>query len=190
MCALEVESAPGRKERHPADEVLPLVYDELRRLARRQRRGMRDAPTLNTTALVHEAYLKLGKSPKLAGLEREHFFAVAARAMRQILVDQSRRQRSRRQSGQMTATTGVRESIAASGQLPFDLLAIDRALVKLTALDPRIGQTVELRVFAGLEVAEIAELQGVTPRTVARDWRRASAFLISELNLDASAEAQ
>ena len=188
MRALAVETAPEGAARHPADDVLPLVYDELRRLARRQRRGMRDTPTLDTTALVHEAYLKLGKSPQIAGLERNHFFAVAARAMRQILVDQSRRHRSRRQSGQVTATTGWRALTASLDAAPFDMIALDRALAELGKLDPRVGEAVELRVFAGLDIAEIAELQGVTTRTVARDWRRACAFLIDTLDLTAPVE--
>jgi RNA polymerase sigma factor (TIGR02999 family) len=183
---LAVDSAPQRAVRPPTDDVLALVYEELRRLARRQRRGMHEVPTLNTTALVHEAYLKLGKSPHIAGLERSHFFAVAARAMRQILVDQSRRHRSRRVSGQITATTGWRALAPSMEQSQLDMVALDRALAELSALDPRIGETVELRVFAGLDVAEIAELQGVTTRTVARDWRRACAFLINELELAAA----
>ena len=190
MRALAVESAPRRVGLHPADDVLPLVYEELRRLARRQRRGMREMPTLSTTALVHEAYLKLGKSPQIAGLERGHFFAVAGRAMRQILVDQSRRQRSRRLAGQVTATTGWRALVPSSDDAPIDMVALDRALAALGALDARAAETVELRVFAGLEVAEIAELNGVTPRTVARDWRRACAFLIRELELAAPAEVE
>jgi RNA polymerase sigma factor (TIGR02999 family) len=140
-------------------------------------------PTLDTTALVHEAYLKLLKSPSIAGLERAHFFAVAARAMRQILVDQARRRNFRRQSGQVTLTTGLGELIPSNSEQPIDIVALDRALAQLVQLDPRGGRTVELRVFAGLDVAAIADLQGVTPRTVARDWRRACAFLIRELGL-------
>jgi len=186
---MAVESAPESSGRNPTDDVLPLVYDELRRLAHRQRRSLREMPTLNTTALVHEAYLKLGKSPQVAGLERGHFFGVAARAMRQILVDQSRRHRSRRESGQITATTAWRVLVPSPHAPAFDMVALDRALATLCTRDPRAGDTVELRVFAGLDVAEIAELQGVTPRTVARDWRRACAFLIGELELEASAQA-
>jgi len=186
---MALESAPESSGRNPTDDVLPLVYDELRRLAHRQRRSLREMPTLNTTALVHEAYLKLGKSPQVAGLERGHFFGVAARAMRQILVDQSRRHRSRRESGQITATTAWRVLVPSPHAPAFDMVALDRALAALCARDPRAGDTVELRVFAGLDVAEIAELQGVTPRTVARDWRRACAFLIGELELEASAQA-
>jgi RNA polymerase sigma factor (TIGR02999 family) len=164
-------------------DLFPLVYDELRRIARRQRRAAQDAPTLDTTALVHEAYLKLIRSPRIAGLERSHFLAVAARAMRQILVDQARRRNFRRKSGQITLTTGLGELIPSRDDLPIDMVALDRALARLAELDPRCGQAVELRAFAGLDVAEIAEVQGVTVRTVARDWRRACAFLIQELSL-------
>jgi RNA polymerase sigma factor (TIGR02999 family) len=168
-----------------ADEVFPFVYDELRRMARRQRRAMNNAPTLDTTALVHEAYLKLLKTPHVAGLERSHFFAIAARAMRQILVDQARRRNFRRGSGQITLTTGLGRTVPSHDQQPVDLVALDRALGQLSAIDPRGGQTVEWRVFGGLGVAEIAELQGVTPRTVTRDWRRACAYLLHELNIAA-----
>lgn len=168
-----------------ADEVFPLVYDELRRIARRQRRTMHEAPTLDTTALVHEAYLKLLKSPQVAGLERGHFFAIAARAMRQILVDQARRKNFRRSSGQITLTTGLGHAVPSHDDQPVDLVALDRALGQLSQIDPRGGQTVEWRVFGGLGVAEIAQLQGVTPRTVARDWRRACAYLLHELNIAA-----
>lgn len=168
-----------------ADEVFAVVYDELRRIARRQRRAMHDAPTLDTTALVHEAYLKLLKSPRIAGLERGHFFAIAARAMRQILVDQARRRNFRRGSGQVTLTTGLSHAVPSHAEQPVDLVALDRALGQLGEIDPRGAQAVEWRVFGGLGVAEIAELQGVTPRTVARDWRRACAYLLHELNIAA-----
>lgn len=170
-----------------ADEVFAVVYDELRRIARRQRRAMHDAPTLDTTALVHEAYLKLLKSPRVAGLERGHFFAIASRAMRQILVDQARRRNFRRGSGQVTLTTGSNHAVLSDAEQPVDLVALDRALAQLSEIDPRGGQTVEWRVFGGLGVAEIAELQGITPRTVTRDWRRACAYLLHELNIAAPA---
>jgi RNA polymerase sigma factor (TIGR02999 family) len=164
----------------PAD-VFTFVYDELRRLARRQRRAQGDEPTLDTTALVHEAYLKLGQSAHLNGLARPHFFALAARAMRQILVDQARRRGVRRRSGQIALTTGASEFIAGDREDLVDVVALDSALERLAQIDPRGGQVVEWRVFGGMDMVEIAQLQGLTERTVARDWRRACAFLVQQL---------
>jgi RNA polymerase sigma factor (TIGR02999 family) len=170
----------------PAD-MFAFVYDELRRLARRQRRAQNEEPTLDTTALVHEAYLKLHQSAQLKGLERSLFFALAARAMRQILVDQARRRGVRRRAGQVALTTGSDEFADVESDL-VDVVALDGALDQLTALDPRGGQVVEWRVFGGMEMAEIARLQGLTERTIARDWRRACAFLVQQLEL-ASAQS-
>lgn len=164
-------------------EVFAYVYDELRRLASRQRRAAGEEPTLDTTALVHEAYLKLHQSAHLAGLERSHFFALAARAMRQILVDQARRRSVRRRSGQIALTTGVGELIAHDHENLVDVVALDAALNRLVELDPRGAKVVEWRVFAGLDMIEIAQLLQLTERTVARDWRRACAFLVQQLGL-------
>jgi RNA polymerase sigma factor (TIGR02999 family) len=180
-----VQSPSKTAAANSTDAVFSLVYDELRRIAKRQRRIAGDAVTLNTTALVHDSYLKLIKTPHLSGLERAHFFAIAARAMRQILVDQARRRNFRRLSGQITLTTGLNELVPSAGENSLDMLALDNALKRLGKLDERSSQTVELRVFAGLEVNDIAKLQGVTTRTVSRDWLRASAFLIKELELSA-----
>ncbi len=166
----------------PAD-MFVFVYDELRRLARRQRRAQNEEPTLDTTALVHEAYLKLHQSAHLKGLERPHFFALAARAMRQILVDQARRRGVRRRSGQIALTTGADAAAADGDGELVDVVALDRALDRLSELDPRGGQVVEWRVFGGLDMLEIAQLQGLTQRTIARDWRRACAFLVQQLGL-------
>jgi RNA polymerase sigma factor (TIGR02999 family) len=170
-------------------EVFAFVYDELRRLASRQRRAVGEEPTLDTTALVHEAYLKLHQSVHLAGLERSHFFALAARAMRQILVDQARRRSVRRRSGQIALTTGVGEMIAHDRENLIDVIALDAALSRLIELDPRGAQVVEWRVFAGLDMLEIAQLLQLTERTVARDWRRACAFLVQQLGSLAPAKS-
>jgi len=161
--------------------LFAFVYDELRRLARRQRRAHADEPTMDTTSLVHETYLKLHESPLLSGIERPQFFALAARAMRQILVDQARRRSVRRRSGQIALTTGAAEFAADDRSDPVDVVALDGALTQLAEMDARCGQVVEWRVFGGLEMADIAQLQGVTERTVARDWRRACAFLTHKL---------
>lgn len=162
--------------------VFAYVYDELRRLARRQRRAHGEEPTLDTTSLVHETYLKLHDSPHLAGIERPQFFALAAHAMRQILVDQARRRSVRRRSGQVALTTGAAEFVDDDRLNLVDVIALDSALTQLAEIDSRCGQLVEWRVFGGLEMGDIAELQGVTERTVARDWRRACAFLTQKLD--------
>lgn len=162
--------------------LFAFVYDELRRLARRQRRAHGDEPTLDTTSLVHETYLKLQRSPHLSGIERPQFFALAACAMRQILVDQARHRGVRRRSGLVALTTGASQYAAEDRADPVDVLALDSALSQLAEMDSRCGQVVEWRVFGGLEMAEIAQLQGVTERTVARDWRRACAFLTQKLD--------
>jgi RNA polymerase sigma factor (TIGR02999 family) len=162
--------------------LFAFVYEELRRLARRQRRAHGDEPTLDTTSLVHETYLKLHQSPHLSGIERPQFFALAARAMRQILVDQARRRGVRRRSGQVALTTGAAEFAADDRADLVDVVALDGALTQLAEIDSRCGQLVEWRVFGGLDMADIAQLQGVTERTVARDWRRACAFLTQKLD--------
>jgi len=162
--------------------VFAFVYDELRRLARRQRRAHGEEPTLDTTALVHETYLKLHDSPHLAGIARPQFFALAASAMRQILVDQARRRSVRRRSGQVALTTGAAEFVEDERMDLVDVVALDSALTQLAEIDFRCGQLVEWRVFGGLDMADIAQLQGITERTVARDWRRACAFLTQKLD--------
>jgi RNA polymerase sigma factor (TIGR02999 family) len=163
-------------------QLFAFVYEELRRLARRQRRAHGDEPTLDTTSLVHETYLKLHQSPNLTGIERPQFFALAARAMRQILVDQARRRGVRRRRGQVALTTGAAEVAADDRTDLVDVVALDGALTQLSEIDSRCGQLVEWRVFGGLDMADIAQLQGVTERTVARDWRRACAFLTQKLD--------
>ncbi|MEP6938123.1 MAG: ECF-type sigma factor [Rudaea sp.] len=164
--------------------LFALVYDELRRIARRQRRGAGGLATLNTTALVHETYIKLSPSPQAAGLSRSHFLALAARAMRQVLVDHARTRACLKRGGDITFTEPQEGSASASGDM-VEMLALDQALIALTELDARAGSVVEWHVFGGLSMEEIAELQGVTPRTAYRDWRRARAFLEQTLGFAA-----
>jgi RNA polymerase sigma factor (TIGR02999 family) len=156
--------------------IVPLVYGELRELARRQLAGRRPGRTLNTTALVHEAYLKLVDVDRLDWADRRHFLAVAATAMRQIIVDHARRRCAQKRGG------GVEPSLLAEGRLGMDtqateILAIDQALGKLSRLDERLTRTVELRFFAGLTVEETARVLGSSERTVKRDWQKARALL-------------
>lgn len=180
MTALELglESESGEL---PA-RLFVLVYDELRKVARCQRRGVGSSPTLNTTALVHEAYLKLSPTPAAASFSRTHFLALAARAMRQVLVDHARSRACLKRGGEITFTDLQEDSMSASGDM-VDMLALNQALVELTDLDARAGRVVEWHVFGGLSIEEIAELQGVAARTTYRDWRRARAFLVQHLGL-------
>jgi RNA polymerase sigma factor (TIGR02999 family) len=163
-------------------ELFVQVYDELRRIARSKRRGGGSPPTLNTTALVHEAYLKLSPTSAAVGLSRPHFLALAARAMRQVLVDHARSRACLKRGGEITFTDAQENSASTSSEI-VELLALDQALIALTSLDARAGQVVEWHVFGGLSIEEIAELQGVVARTAYRDWRRARAFLVQRLAL-------
>lgn len=157
-----------------ADRAYALVYDQLRAIARRQQRGRGDR-TLCTTALVNETWLKLAQSDVLAR-DREHFLAIAARAMRMIVIDQARRrQADKRGGGLLRVTLGT--ELATDAQGAEDLLALDAALARLAEADARLAQVVEWRYFGGLTEEEIATLLGVTDRTVRRDWRKARAFL-------------
>jgi RNA polymerase sigma factor (TIGR02999 family) len=161
------------------DVVFARVYAELRRLAHRQRGGQHVAETLSTTALVHEAYLRLVGGGAVAE-DRRHFFALAARAMRQILVDGARRAHRVKRGGGAPALVLDDERLGAPlrGE---ELLALDDALVRLEALDERQGRIVEQRFFGGFSEEEIADSMGITARTVRREWRKARAFLYREL---------
>jgi RNA polymerase sigma factor (TIGR02999 family) len=161
------------------DTLFPLVYRELRAMARRQLGANAGQATLGPTALVHEAYLKLVDHTQANVQDRHHFFAVAARAMRQILVDYVRNRRARKRGGGQVGPLDT-DSVPVDAQV-FELLAIDRALTRLEALDERLARLVELRVFAGLSVEEAAEALGISERTVKRDWQKARAFLFHEL---------
>jgi len=163
------------------NDLLPLVYEELRVMARRRLSGQPGDQTLNTTALVHEAYLKLTDRTRLSLNDRKHFFAVAAMAMRQIVVDHARRRQAQKRGG-----VGLRRVDLESAELSVDdraagILSLDEALKRLSRLDDRMARVVELRFFGGLTVEETAEALDVDPRTVKRDWRRARAVLYEEL---------
>ena len=162
-------------------DLFSRVYQELRRIARDQRRRAGTPVTLDTTGLVHEVYLKLHGADALDRNDRLHFLSLAARAMRQILVDHARRRASLKRGGDC-AITSLQDEIGAAVNI-VDLLALDAALTELSELDPRAGQIVEWRIFSGLEIAEIACLHNMSERTVSRDWRRARAFLVDRLGL-------
>jgi len=165
------------------DRVFPLVYDELRRVAGYQLQGERGGHTLQPTALVNEAYMKLAGSPGADWRDRAHFVAIAARAMRQVLVDHARRRGAAKRGGdrQQTTLSGVPLGVDLNSE---ELLALDEALQRLDALDSRLRQVVEYKFFGGLTDKETAELLGVTPRTAQRDWVKARAWLYRELYPD------
>jgi RNA polymerase sigma factor (TIGR02999 family) len=172
---------PEHGETKPARELLPLVYDELRRLA--AQRLARESPgqTLQATALVHEAYLRLvGGDPDRPWDGRGHFFAAAAEAMRRILVENARR-RHRLKRGGHRARVDLDVAQPAAPETDDDLLALDEALEKLAAKDPAKAQLVQLRVFAGLTLAEAAEILGMSTSTADRYWAYARAWLRVEI---------
>jgi RNA polymerase sigma factor (TIGR02999 family) len=172
-----VESTATTPER-----LFALAYEELRRIASQQRRRVGESLTLNTTALVHEVYLKLSPHSHVQGFDRAHFLALTARAMRQVLIDHARSRICLKRGGQVVFTEVNENHGDASGDMA-DMLALDQSLSELTELDPRAGQVVEWHVFGGLRLEEIAELQKLAVRTVYRDWRRARAFLVRQLGL-------
>ena len=159
------------------------LYGELRRLAGSRLRGEAAGHTLSTTDLVHEAYVKLVGGSPVAASDRRHFLTLAARAMRQVLVDHARgRARLKRGGGRMPVTLDEeRLEVAGPERDPETLLALDEALTRLSALQPRLGQVVELRFFAGLGPEETAEALGLSRRTVERDWVRARTYLYRAL---------
>ncbi|MBN2559991.1 MAG: sigma-70 family RNA polymerase sigma factor [Phycisphaerae bacterium] len=162
------------------NRLIPLVYDELRALAESYLRRERPDHTLQATALVHEAYVQLIKQEDVAWQNRAHFFAVAAQAIRRILVDHARgRQREKRGGGRQRVCLDT--DVALLEERPLEIVALDEALQKLARLHERQAQIVELRFFGGLSLKEIAKFIGVSPRTVDGDWSMARAWLRREL---------
>ena len=162
------------------EQLVPLVQNELRRVARRYMARERTDHTLQTTALVNEAYLRLVDQEKMQWQNRAHFFAIAARLMRRILVDHART-RGYQKRGAGAARIALEDAPEVPMQREPDLIALDDALTSLASIDPRKNQIVELRYFGGLSVEETAEVMGVSSITVAREWRSAKAWLYREL---------
>lgn len=162
------------------EALLPLVYDELHSLAHQFMRGERPGHTLQTTALVHEAYLRLGGEHGASWESRAHFLRMASKAMRRILIDHARRKRTDKKGGERKREPldGVTVS---DGKSPVDVLLLNSALEKLAEVDPRTVEMVELRFFGGLTVEETAKVMGVSPRMLMYDWRMAKAWLRQEL---------
>jgi len=174
-------SAAERGDGHAAAQLLPLVYDELRRLAAAQLALEKPGQTLDATALVHEAFLRLGGDLQFA--DRHHFFRVAAEAMRRILIDQARRKHRPKHGGQFQRLPfSDIEAIADSS--PDDLLALDAALDRFAAVDPTKAELVKLRFFAGLKEEEVAAALGISRATASRYWTYARAWLISALDVE------
>jgi RNA polymerase sigma factor (TIGR02999 family) len=171
----------------PADEEMyRRVYQELKRMASHHLRAMNDGATLSTTELVHEAYLKLSGTANVAWQGRAHFFGAASRAMRQVLVDFARRNRAAKRGGEATRVSLSDGEIALQIELD-EILALDQALDRLATVDERLREIVELRFFGGFAEHEVADLLGVSARTVERNWIKARLFLLRELEPKAAA---
>jgi RNA polymerase sigma factor, TIGR02999 family len=170
----------GDGDRRALDALMPLVYDELRRIAKRYMRDQRVGHTLQTTALVNEAYLRLVDSSRVNWQNRTHFFAISAQLMRRVLVDFARARNALKRGGERIQVT-LDEKIEAPFERETDLVALDEALENLAKLNRRQAQIVELRYFGGLSEEEIAEALGISVRTVRRDWSVARAWLYREL---------
>ena len=166
----------NRAEGNAAERLIPLVYDELRRLARQYLQRERSDHTLQATGLVHEAYLRLVDQNSVTWQNRAHFFGVAAQAMRRILVDHARSRRAEKRGGDCEKLE-FDEELLPSAERAVDLIALDDALRDLEKLDARQSQIVELRFFGGLTNEEIAEALDISPRTIKREWRLAKAWL-------------
>ena len=174
----------SRGKRTALDQLLPLVYAELRRVAARQLRKERPDHTLQPTALIHEVYIRLVDQRQVDWQNRAHFFGVSAQVMRRILVDHARRHgASKRGEGVRCVSLDEAKDVAASNEIP--VLALDQALERLEKVDPDLARIVELRAFGGLTIEEAAHVLGVSPSTTKRDWRTAKAWLNRELGSEA-----
>jgi RNA polymerase sigma factor (TIGR02999 family) len=169
-----------RGRRDALDSLFPLVYEELHRIAHRALLRERASHTLSTTALVHEAYFRMVDQERARWNDRAHFLAIAATAMRRILVDYARRQKRLKRGGERRAVT-LDDAMLVADQRADTLLALDEALASLGALNERLSRVVECRFFAGLTTEETAAALQVTTRTVERDWQKARAWLYAQL---------
>jgi RNA polymerase sigma factor (TIGR02999 family) len=169
-------AAWGQGDKSALDKLLPLVHAELRRIARRQMSQERHGHTLQATALVNEAYLRLAGQQGFEWRNRAHFFAVCAQVMRRVLIDHARAH-ARDKRGGGAVQVSLAEAAALGGQPPEHFLALDEALRFLESVDPQKSNIVELRYFGGLSVEETAEVLNISPRTVRREWQRSKAWL-------------
>ncbi len=169
-------AAWGKGDRSALDKLFPLVHSELRRIAQRQMSQERPGHTLQATALVNEAYLKLAGQQGFDWQNRAHFFAVCAQVMRHILIDHARAH-ARDKRGGGAVKVSLNEALVVAADQAGHFIALDEALRVLERLDPQKGQIVELRYFGGLSIEEAAEVMNISPRTVRREWQRAKAWL-------------
>ena len=168
--------------------LVPLVYDELRRLAASYLRRERPGQTLQATALVHDAYLRLLQDSKLSWQNRAHFFGIAARSMRQILIERARARHAAKRGGDRVRVTFDPGLLVAAAD-SIDLEALDDALTRLAAQDPELARVVEVRFFGGLSIEETAEAMGISPATVKRRWTLAKAWLARDLGREEAGES-
>jgi RNA polymerase sigma factor (TIGR02999 family) len=171
----------GNGDRAALDRLIPLVYDELRRLARYHMRRERAGATLQTTALVNEAYLRLIDQKNVRWQNRAHFFAIAAQMMRRILVDRARKRYNQKRGGDLRKVS-LDQAAVVSAEREGELIALDEALTGLEAIDQRKSRVVELRFFGGLNIEETAEVMAISPATVQREWSMAKAWLYREIS--------
>jgi RNA polymerase sigma factor (TIGR02999 family) len=176
---LLIDLSDGNRE--ALDKLIPLVYGELRRMAARYLRHEADFHTLQTTALVHEAYLKLVDQKKMRWQNRSHFFAIAAQSMRRILIDHARNRLAAKRGGSDQKIALDDGAIDISEERASSLIALDEALARLAEIDPQKSHLVELRFFGGLSIEETAESLGISTATVIRQWRMAKAWLYKEV---------
>jgi RNA polymerase sigma factor (TIGR02999 family) len=160
-----------------ADQLVPLIYKELRRIAHAQMGRERPGHTLQATAVVHEAYMRLVGKQEVPWQNRAHFFAIAARTMRRVLLDYARQRHAERRGGEGARKVDIDAELLIGDDRLEDVVALDEVLARLSQLDPEQGRIVELRFFAGLNVEETAEAMGISGRTVKREWRLAKAWL-------------
>ena len=176
------EIKSGNKE--ALEELLPIVYDELRRLAGSHFKNERSNHTLQPTALVHEAYLRLMRQNEIEWENRAHFFGIAARLMREILIEYARARHRQKRGGKDKTQIALDNAVSFNNQVQLDIIAVDEALTKLEQLDERQARIVEMKFFGGLLVEEIAEVLDISPATVKRDWSSAKLLLSRMLNAE------
>jgi RNA polymerase sigma-70 factor (ECF subfamily) len=181
----ELLDATRRGDAAAYDRLLPLLYNELRAIAGNHMRGERPDHTLQPTALVHEAYLRLIGGSPMHFEDRTHFLRAASQAMRRVLVDHARARTAAKRSGDLRVT--LDEGLAGHDDRIVDLLVLDDALTRLAAAEPRWARVVELRIFGGLEVPEVASALGISPATAKRDWQFAKGWLARELSANNTA---
>lgn len=174
-----LELSGGNRE--ALERLLPLVYDHLRDIANRALRGERPDHTLNSTALVHEAWLRLVELDRIGWRDRAHFFGACAQIMRRVLISYARMRQAEKRGGAAVVAVPLDDVVLAARSRPTELLALDEALARLEEMSPRQARIVECRYFAGMGVEETAEALGISPATVKREWTVARAFLNQEL---------